>query len=1185
MSDQSTTIPKQPSMKPAEDFYRLRREGIGFIEQMGSSLWTDYNSHDPGITILEALCYAITDLAYRSGWDIKDILASGPAAAEQADAYPDQPFFPAGDILTVNPTTPDDFRRLLIDLGLVRNAWLSCRDSGCGPDYFAWCDNGSLKLAFQPDPEGLANAIPVAPRGLYDVLLELEEEPELGDLNTGKIDYSCNICENGDTLHPLKIELRFPEWGVENPDDREIFLEHGNTLRFAVTGLGASKTVNALDPQENVNSDDYLRQYWRQVLYIDLTAALPSGLKSPGKDELVIRNVAMRIYSDSFIRGSLSCEELISILENRKIPQCSGPKAEFTRRYHAKERKRIAALESAKALLNDHRTLGEDFCRIKVVGVEEVAVCADVEVRPDADIELVQARIWFEIDNYFSPPVPFYTLTELLAGGEAVEEVFNGPLLTNGFIKASDLANSDLKRELRVSDLVNILMDIDGVIAVNQIQLTKYDSEGNIISSAADPDWDSDGTPIFDKRRCSASWLMYVSSHHQPRFYLNGSRFLFYKNGLPFVPRVDEARDTLIQLRGVAERPKRNDSGGALTVPVGEYRSPGDYYPVQNCFPLTYGIGPEGLPSNATGERKAKAMQLKAYLMVFDQFLGNAFAQLANVKDLFSLNPEIKQTYFFQEFGRAVIHGYDDFVKTELTAPELAAMTESKQEFSERRNRFLDHLMARFGEQFSEYALLLTNLQGRQVALDQLISDKISFLKAYPRISHDRGKAINRAIPDSLANQAGIKKRINLLLGFPDLFFVWKIEAAAGGTIQKEAFQLQDRDGEIRLVGATIKGHKTVLKALIKEVAAGKNAAKCRLEYGNDCFIIRLLDKDATILDEFTLPVAANAETIALAGGFDKAVRRLLLHLSRREDYSITAAEDGRFSLILRDQAGTFLGQSPLPFSGHGDAAAYRDDLVAWSASERMIVVEHLLLRPKFPGDALYPACSDGPCTPCGEEDPYSFRVTFVMPGWTAPFNTNMAMRDFAERAIREEAPSHLLTKVCWIDCHNFKLFEDAWSHWRAADTGIDWTGERLPERLAAILANNLMATDDIQAVQGSDLCRCAEVILTGFGQSFQEWLDKRIADRVSLTALHKLPSLPEPVVPDCAVFRPGTADILKGLLVGRYKSYLDVSYRLRELLVLLGALHNSYPPATLHDWDEGNDINPVRLGKTALGS
>jgi len=58
------------------------------------------------------------------------------------------------------------------------------------------------------------------------------------------------------------------------------------------------------------------------------------------------------------------------------------------------------------------------------------------------------------------------------------------------------------------------------------------------------------------------------------------------------------------------------------------------------------------------------------------------------------------------------------------------------------------------------------------------------------------------------------------------------------------------------------------------------------------------------------------------------------------------------------------------------------------------------LLRPKFPGDALYPVCVEGECDTC-DTDPYSFRLTFVMPGWTAPYSVNLDMRRFAERTIR----------------------------------------------------------------------------------------------------------------------------------------------------------------------------------------
>ena len=56
-------------------------------------------------------------------------------------------------------------------------------------------------------------------------------------------------------------------------------------------------------------------------------------------------------------------------------------------------------------------------------------------------------------------------------------------------------------------------------------------------------------------------------------------------------------------------------------------------------------------------------------------------------------------------------------------------------------------------------------------------------------------------------------------------------------------------------------------------------------------------------------------------------------------------------------------------------------------------------------------------------------------------------------------------------------------------------------------------------------------------------------------------------------------------MLTERYASYVEVSYRLWQVVSLLGTLRNSYPSATLHDCREGSDRNPVRLGHTALGS
>ena len=66
----TTTISKQQPAQKVEDYEFLRKEGLRYIEQFASDLWTDYNSHDPGMTILDIICYAITDLGNRTSYSM-----------------------------------------------------------------------------------------------------------------------------------------------------------------------------------------------------------------------------------------------------------------------------------------------------------------------------------------------------------------------------------------------------------------------------------------------------------------------------------------------------------------------------------------------------------------------------------------------------------------------------------------------------------------------------------------------------------------------------------------------------------------------------------------------------------------------------------------------------------------------------------------------------------------------------------------------------------------------------------------------------------------------------------------------------------------------------------------------------------------------------------------------------------
>lgn len=1091
---QQPIIPKNPILKPVQDYYHLRRKGIGFIEQMGSQLWTDYNTHDPGITILETLCYAITDLGYRMGWDIKDLLTTFTSTAD--NPFPNQPFFTAREILTVNPTTPDDFRRLLIDLEPVRNAWVQCKTCACDTPYYAYCDNNQLKLGY----ENKSNGQKVQPQGLYDVLLELESDSEMGDLNDHKIEHRFDVFGSDQKVHSVVMELRFPDWQIRQDAFWQEFVKDKATFTLTIIkfDFGNPAIGTVLDD----SNKDKLHTRWRDILKVGVNLTLASGQTA------TIDNITLRLFGDSFAREKTLPCQIKTILKDASAGQ-------IMHRYRNKLIKTLAAVKEAKNVLHKHRNLAEDYCHVKVINVEDVAVCADVEVRPDADIEQVQAKIWLAIEGYFNPPVPFYGLQELLDAGVAVEDIFNGPKLKNGFIKNDDLAAAGLKTVLHTSDIINRLMDIEGVVAVNNVLLTKYDAEGNVVKGAA-----------------SQAWQLLISPAHQPRLYHNQSRFLFYKNGLPFTPRMDEARDTLTQLRGEAERPKLIGTTNDLKTPVGTYRRPSDYTPLQNTFPLIYGIGPEGLPPNASALRKAQAKQLKAYLMVFEQLLGNAFAQVAHTADLFSLDPKIDQTYFVRKFRKKIIQGYVDIVK-DLTRQSLKGLVESPSVFAERRNRFLDHILARFGESFNEYALLLTQTNGQQVAQTQLIDDKLSFLKDYPITSHNRGKAFNyRNDPCGEGNISGLKQRINKLL--------------AG--IQRDP-------------------------------------------------------------------------------------------ITRQVNKSI----------------------------------------------ENAIWVEHILLRPKFPGDALYPACAEGDCNTCGAEDPYSFQLTVVMPGWLKPFDTNLVLRDFVDRTIRQEAPAHLLVKICWvgntgfaenkhaavirqlalwlenngqivsgadrakeasqcafkfyqrfnaafkavyanqvfnfvvateiselltnafksidqttdISCSvnsnkwdefrniavayfteialngwQFSRFEHAWRNWLQENEKLDWSEERLLERITLCLMQDTTPT-----VTSELACKCANAILTQYAREFQTWLVKNLTGNFEAF-------IPSPIVP-CAGFAVNTArdKKIQDFLTERYSAYRTVSYRLRDVITRLSQLNNIYPVATLHDCDDGNDQNPIRLGKTALGS
>ena len=47
------------------NFYEYRKTALRWIQLLSGKEWTDYNTHDPGITIFESLCYILIEIDYK----------------------------------------------------------------------------------------------------------------------------------------------------------------------------------------------------------------------------------------------------------------------------------------------------------------------------------------------------------------------------------------------------------------------------------------------------------------------------------------------------------------------------------------------------------------------------------------------------------------------------------------------------------------------------------------------------------------------------------------------------------------------------------------------------------------------------------------------------------------------------------------------------------------------------------------------------------------------------------------------------------------------------------------------------------------------------------------------------------------------------------------------------------------
>ena len=628
---------------------------------------------------------------------------------------------------------------------------------------------------------------------------------------------------------------------------------------------------------------------------------------------------------------------------------------------------------AVKERLQANRNLCEDFASFTEIETQNFLLCAELELAFDADVAKVQAEILFQVQHYLAPSVPNYTLGEMLKRTKAdgtpfsVDEIFDGPALDCGFIDDDELKSANLRAEIFLSDVISVIMDIEGVRAVKEIVINP---EGASI-------------PLGEK------WMVPVADRKKAFLNHEKSRLVFYKRNMPVTADGAKAKEYLTDLRNAARLKAETVVADDLGVPLGTYRRPGDYYSFQNHFPALYGLSEYGLSGATDSKRKALAYQFKAYLLFFDQILANYFAQLAHFKELLSIDPNLRRTYFCQ-----VVDSFAEFDKIYKGSPldSLEEIVEDKRTFADRRNRFLDHLISRFAERFTDFVHVLSSAFGFNP--ESMIGYKCDFLRNYPAISSDRALAYNYSLGGTLwdsENVSGLEKRLGKLLGL-----------------------------------------QNVARRNLSDVTYDSFAA---VEPAGAEFAFRIRDRN----DGDTL--LSSAVTYASSDLAQAALTRSVFRGLLPSGYARKTTNDGKFAFDVVDEQGTVLANHNEGF----DTEAQRDEAIDGLISclqvnysdEGIHLIEMILLRPDLPLDPFLPICPDPNCTDCAEEDPYSYRLHVILPAYSSRFS-NMDFRRFAEEVIREETPAHVLPRICWVSKGDMAALEKAYRDWIPVKAGAD---------------------------------------------------------------------------------------------------------------------------------------------------
>lgn len=270
--------------------------------------------------------------------------------------------------------------------------------------------------------------------------------------------------------------------------------------------------------------------------------------------------------------------------------------------------------KSAFYYLNQSRNIGEIFNMPIVLQPQNCWLGGKIELQKEVDEHSVLLELQNKIRAYIFPKINQVSYAILKEDGCNSSEIFDGPYLKNGWILNESL--SDKKNNIKAIDLIPVIESISEVVSVSGLQLYQNKTTVSALQSTV----------------CQILSIDILTSHKEQKltFICNGKDVPTDAFGTLKI-NTFKYQETVTSLNNKPE----------IKLPKSSFRDINSYYSIQNTFPQQYGIGDDKIEDDSAPIQVAQSRQLKGYLTLFDQVLANQFSQLANVSKLFSFTNSV----------------------------------------------------------------------------------------------------------------------------------------------------------------------------------------------------------------------------------------------------------------------------------------------------------------------------------------------------------------------------------------------------------------------------------------------------------------------------------------------------------------------------------------------------------------